>query len=133
MVYTLFTIICYQKWTEKQLTTMSPEQRSKCYDVKYWNKGNARVDFVKNDIRKITGYISKYMTKDIDNKFFGKHRYFYSRNINKPTIEYLDLSNERDNAHFINLIKEYGVDFTSSYNDRFDNTISYIEYKKGSK
>ena len=109
---------------------MTSEQRSKCYDVKYWNKGNARVDFVKGDVRKITGYISKYMTKDIDNKFFGKRRYFYSMNIRRPVVEYLDLSNEEHKEYFYNMLNSYRPDYVSKYNDRYENVIEYIEFKK---
>ena len=32
----------------------------------------------------IIGYLSKYMTKDIDNRLFGKRRYLYSQNLVKP-------------------------------------------------
>lgn len=119
-----------KNWTEKQLKEMTEEQRSKCYDVKYWNKGNVRVDFCYGDMRKITGYISKYMTKDIDDKFFGKKRYFYSQNINKPVTEYLDLSNERDKDYFMSLMQGYKVDYFNTYYDRFDNNIEFIEFKK---
>ena len=64
--------------------------------IKYWNDGFTKVDKLKNDIKKIIGYISKYMTKDIDNRLFNCHRYFYSRNLIRPKINYI---NTNDNKH----------------------------------
>ncbi len=119
-----------KEFTEEQLKTMTDLERSKCYDVRYWNKGYTRVDFIKGDIRKIIGYISKYMTKDIDNKFFGKRRYFYSHNLNKPFVDYLDLSCDRDKLYFSELLKSYDVDFFNTYNDKLDNHIEYFEFRK---
>lgn len=34
--------------------------------------------------------MSKYMTKDIDNRLFGKRRYLASRSLKKPVTVYLD-------------------------------------------
>lgn len=41
------------------------------------------------------------MTKDIDQRLFSKHRYFYSRNLNIPKINYIDLNNEKDYEFYI--------------------------------
>lgn len=98
------------------------------YDVKYWSKGFARVDFIKKDYKKIYGYICKYMTKDIDNKLFGKHRYFNSQNLIKPTEEYLDLSNPLHLAQFIELTRNKNVEYSSNYKDIYtDTSIEFIE------
>lgn len=98
------------------------------YDVKYWSKGFARVDFIKKDYKKIYGYICKYMTKDIDNKLFGKHRYFNSQNLIKPFEEYLDLSNSLHLAQFIELTRNKNVEYSSNYKDIYtDTSIEFME------
>lgn len=98
------------------------------YDVRYWSKGFARVDFIKNDYKKIYGYICKYMTKDIDNKLFGKHRYFNSQNLIKPKEEYLNLDNPLHLAQFIELTRDKGVEYTSNYRDIYtDRYITFME------
>lgn len=115
-------IIPQKERTEKtkDLTTL--------FDVKYWSKGFARVDFIKGDYKKIYSYICKYMTKDIDNKLFGKHRYFNSQNLDKPCEEYLDLSNENDLKYFNNLISNCSIDYSSQYKDIYTgNDIDFIE------
>lgn len=124
------TIILRQKdFTDKQLAKMSNSARSKCFNVRYWSKGFSRVDFLKGDIKKIIGYISKYMTEDIDNRLFGKKRYFYSQNIKKPNVEYLNLSNTDDMIYFGQLLKDVNIDFKSKYYDKFNNEIEYVEYR----
>lgn len=98
------------------------------YDVKYWTKGFARVDFIKNDYKKIYGYICKYMTKDIDNKLFGKHRYFNSQNLIKPKEEYLNLSDPLHLAQFLELTRDKGVEYQSNYKDIYtDSDILFME------
>lgn len=104
----------------KDLTTI--------YDVKYWTKGFARVDFIKSDYKKIYGYICKYMTKDIDIKLFGKHRYFNSQNLVKPQTEYLDLTKKEDYDYFIKLTNNKSVEYTSDYKDIYtDSDITFYE------
>lgn len=107
----------------KDLTTL--------FDVKYWSRGFARVDFIKGDYKKIYSYVCKYMTKDIDDKLFGKHRYFNSQNLNKPREEFLDLSNENDLKHFNDIINNSSIDYSSQYKDIYtDSNIEFIEVIK---
>lgn len=102
------------------------------YDVKFWKKGFVRVDFIKGDYKKIYGYICKYMTKDIDNKLFGKKRYFFSQNLNKPSIEFLNLSNQRDFDYFKSLMKDKNLEYQSKYEDIYTKTtIEFKEFLKG--
>lgn len=118
-------IIPQKERTEKTkyLTTL--------FDVKYWSRGFARVDFIKGDYKKIYSYICKYMTKDIDDKLFGKHRYFNSQNLNKPREEFLDLSNERDLKHFNDIINNSSIDYSSQYKDIYtDSNIEFLEVVK---
>lgn len=118
-------IIPQKERTEKtkDLTTL--------FDVKYWSRGFARVDFIKGGYKKIYSYICKYMTKDIDDKLFGKHRYFNSQNLNKPREEFLDLSNERDLKHFNDIINNSSIDYSSQYKDIYtDSNIEFLEVVK---
>lgn len=102
------------------------------YDVKFWKKGYVRVDFIKGDYKKIYSYICKYMTKDIDNKLFGKKRYFFSQNLKKPTIEFLNLSNNRDFEYFKSLMKDKNLEYQSTYEDIYTKTtIEFKELLKG--
>lgn len=101
------------------------------YDVKYWPHGYARVDFVKSDYKKIYSYICKYMTKDIDNKLFGKKRYFFSQNLIKPKEEYLDLANEKDYNYFLSLLQDKNIQYENTYEDNYSKCkINFIEYIK---
>lgn len=118
-------IIPQKERTEKtkDLTTL--------FDVKYWSRGFARVDFIKSDYKKIYSYICKYMTKDIDNKLFGKHRYLSSQNINKPREEYLDLTNEKDLNYFNEIMNNSSIDYSSTYKDIYtDSDIQFLEVVK---
>ena len=98
------------------------------YDVKFWSKGFVRVDFIKGDYKKIYGYICKYMTKDIDNKLFGKKRYFYSQNLKKPSIEFLNLSDKKHLEYFKRILNTNNLEFESTYTDTYTNTT--IEFKE---
>lgn len=101
------------------------------FDVKYWSRGFARVDFIKSDYKKIYSYICKYMTKDIDNKLFGKHRYLSSQNISKPREEYLDLTNKKDLNYFNEIMNNSSIDYCSQYKDIYtDTNIEFIEVIK---
>lgn len=121
-------IIPQKKFTEKQLLKMSIKKRKKCYDVKYWSYGFSSVYSVK-DIN-VVGYMSKYMTKEIDHRLFGRRRYFYSLNLDKPEVLYVDdtdfISYETTVLNFVNLFcnKKY----EKNYLDKFGNEIKFIEY-----
>lgn len=68
------------------------------------------------------------MTKDIDNKLFGKHRYFNSQNLIKPKEEYLNLDNPLHLAQFIELTRDKGVEYQSNYKDIYtDSDITFME------
>ncbi len=121
-------IISQKEFTEKQLLEMSGRQRSKCYDVRYWNYGFVRVDTLKD--MNVVGYISKYMTKDIDNRLWGKRRYLYSQNLKKPSVSYLNFSNIEDFKHYVNNLNGFELNFEKVYADKFGQAIEYKEYKK---
>lgn len=97
--------------------------------IKYWNHGFSSVEEVKGDIKKVVGYLSKYMTKDIDNRLFSKHRYFYSRNLIKPKVSYYDTNNKRDNQYLIKILGEKKLIYNNVYQNQFNNeNIIFEEY-----
>ena len=105
------------------------KDNEKYYNVKYWNKGFVKVDFVSKDMKKIIGYISKYMSKDCDNRLFGVKRYTYSQNLEKPVEEVLNTFNERDLNYLISLLNDADCIYNNSYQDVFNNTINFSEFK----
>lgn len=98
-------------------------------DIKGWRHGH---NMTKNlDSINIVGYISKYITKDIDNRLWGHRRYLYSQNLKKPEIIELNLSNPLHFETYIKLVNEnYELDYTNTYIDFLNNEICYEEYKK---
>ena len=97
-------------------------------NIKGWNYGYSLVVNMKD--QNVIGYLTKYFTKDIDDRLFAQHRFFYSQNLKKPT-EYL--FNLRDFYDYINTseFNEYSnVVYSTTYKDTFDNDIYFVEYKK---
>lgn len=97
------------------------------YDVKYWNQGFTSV-FSVEDIN-IVGYMSKYMTKDIDNRLWGKRRYLYSQNLKSPTTVYLDLNNIEDFRHYVDIVNSCESKYNSIYFDLSGECIEFEEFK----
>lgn len=98
------------------------------YDIRFWSYGFCRVDFVKSNYKKIFSYLTKYMTKDIDNKLFGKKRYFYSQNLKKPVVNFVN----NDNFNYLsNLLINKSICFKTSYIDSYTKSnIEFLEFKK---
>lgn len=97
------------------------------YDVKGWSYGFARVDKLK-DINVIT-YLSKYMTKESDNRLYGHRRYLNSQNLIKPHESNLDLSNIKHYEYFEKILKEKEIVYTNSYVDYFGDDVSFFEFR----
>lgn len=105
----------------------SQENNNYFKHIKYWNEGFTKVDELNNDIKKIVGYISKYMTKDIDNRLFNHHRYLYSKNLIKPSSSYLNSQNIR-HASFLNkILQNKNLIYSNTYYDSFYNDIIAFE------
>ena len=98
--------------------------------IKYWSEGFTRVDNIKGDIKKIIGYISKYMTKDADDRLFGRRRFFYSQNCLVPKISYID-SIEKKDLDFLNKkIQDKELIYQNEYLNIYDKTtVQYLEYQ----
>ncbi len=96
--------------------------------VKYWIDGFTKVDNVDNNIKKIIGYISKYMTKEIDKRLYSRHRYFYSRNLEKPSVNFLNLNNPTHLEFYHKFIKNKTVIYENQYLDIYTKeTIKFQE------
>lgn len=122
-------IIPQKEFTEKQMREMTQEQRDKCKDVKYWRYGYSRVDDL-TDIHDVVGYISKYMTKDIDNRLWGKRRYLASHNLKRPSTLFIDIDDDRGFEYLLHISANYDLKFESMYSNLLGETTSFLEYKK---
>ena len=89
--------------------------KEKFKHIKYWNDGFTKVDNLEKDIKKIIGYISKYMTKYIDNRLYNHRRYFYSRNLIKPTINYLNLNEPKHLEYYLKTLNNKSLIYNNSY------------------
>ena len=71
------------------------------------------------------------MTKDIDNRLFNCHRYFFSRNLNRPVVSYIDLDNIKDLEFYKKITQEKDLIFREGYLNKYDNTnVLFLEYLK---
>ena len=98
--------------------------------IKYWSEGFTKVDNIKGDVKKIIGYISKYMTKDVDNRLYGRRRFFYSQNCIVPKVSYID-SVEKIDLIFLNKkIQDKELIYQNEYLNIYDKTtVQYLEYQ----
>lgn len=94
-----------------------------------WSYGFSNVQNMDNI--NVVGYITKYMTKDIDNRLWGHRRYLYSQNLKKPTTSYIDLetANIVDFLIYNDNIKKYNLKVNSVYADKFGQVIEFQEFK----
>lgn len=107
----------------------SQENNSKFKHIKYWIDGFTKVDTLEKDMKKIIGYISKYMTKDIDNRLYNRHRYFYSRNLDKPCVSYLDISNEKHQQFYKKMLGDRTLIYMNEYQNCYtDEKIVFKEF-----
>lgn len=99
--------------------------------IKYWNEGFTSVEEIEGDIKKILGYISKYMTKDIDNRLFSHRRYYSSKNLEKPHISYINLDIKKDLVFLNEILKTKKLIYHNNYLDTYDNSlVIFNEYLK---
>lgn len=120
-------IIPQKEFSTKQLENMTLEQRKKCYDVKYWSYGYSSVYPLK-DIN-VVGYLTKYMTKDIDNRLWGKRKYLNSHNLVMPREVLIDTNRRFDYAKLLLIENLYDITYKNEYVDYFGNKVEFIEYK----
>ena len=107
------------------------EDRPEFKHIKYWNDGFDNVEVIQGNPKKIVGYISKYMTKEVDNRLFGHRRYFYSNNLDRPKESYIDLDNEKHRDFYIEKIQDKVLIYQNEYINTFDGTkVTFLELSK---
>lgn len=105
------------------------KDNDKYYDVKYWNKGYTSVEVMTSDVKKIVGYISKYMTKDdCDERLFNFKRFTSSQNLIKPQTEFISMRDKTSRKYLISLLKDKECIYDDTYLDVFDNDVQFSEY-----
>lgn len=103
------------------------ENKSNCYDVKYWSYGFTSVYSLSNF--NIVGYISKYMTKYIDNRLYSRNRYLSSRKaLEYPQEFHIDLENKKHYQFFTDIVSDGFVEYEKEYLDFFGNSVQFKEY-----
>lgn len=104
------------------------KNNTKYYDVKYWNKGFTSYEDVKGDIKKVVGYISKYMTKvDCDERLFNVRRFSSSHNLIKPVTEFISMKDKKSRQFLFNQLKDKECIYSNKYNDAFNEEVSFME------
>jgi len=95
-----------------------------------WSHGFSNVQDMENV--NVVGYLTKYMTKDIDDRLWGHRRYLYSQNLKKPSVSYLDLetANVTDFLMFHDKLKDYTENYKGMYADKFGQVIEFQEFKR---
>lgn len=86
------------------------------YNVGKWdNKGFSTATKIL-DINAVKYYLSKYLTKGkVDPRFFGKKRFYVSRNINRPQVEKMILPCSEKFDIFDSIVKDdYNIDYEDS-------------------
>lgn len=97
--------------------------------IKYWHDGFTSVEKISGDVKKIVGYISKYMTKDIDDRLFGYRRFLCSQNLIKPFEFFINTSEKKDLDFFIKKIQDKDVIYRNEYINPYDNNkVTFLEY-----
>lgn len=100
------------------------------YDIKYWIDGFSSAEPIKNEPKKVIGYISKYMTKNIDKRLFNHHRYFFSRNLKTPKIDYINLNNSQELEFLTKKIQGKEIKYQNEYINSYDDTsVTFLEFQ----
>lgn len=127
--YHLLTNINYTDFnllSKDELKKYRPKEREWTIfrTLKSWKYGFSNVLDIKN--MNVVGYMSKYMTKDIDNRLFGHRRYLCSQCLSKPSTIYLD--SEIKQSKIDDLINNSSKTFNNLYSDNNGLVIEYCEY-----
>lgn len=85
------------------------------YNVTKWSKGFSTATKI-FDTNAVKYYLSKYLTKGkVDPRFYGKKRFYVSRNINRPQVEKMAFPCTDTFDIFDSIIKEdYNIDYEDS-------------------
>ncbi len=119
--YTDFNLLSKE---EKRIYRPKKRELTIFRTLKSWKYGYSNVLDIKN--MNVVGYMSKYMTKDIDNRLFGHRRYLCSQCLSKPSTIYLD--SEFNQNKIDELINNSSKTFNNIYSDINGLVIEYCEY-----
>lgn len=98
------------------------------YDIKYWNNGYSSAEPITEEPKKVIGYISKYMTKNVDNRLFAHRRFFYSQNCTVPQISYIDSTDKEQINWLQTKIRDKEIIYQNEYLNSYDNSkVSFLE------
>ena len=126
-----FNIVLRYQDNKLQNTKKTYNYKSKASKIfktlKFWNYGYSNVVSINNI--NVVGYLTKYLTKDIDNRLFSFRRYTYSLNLKKPSITYLNMNLLRDFSKLYNKINISEVIYNSSYYTLNNELINFTELK----
>ena len=75
----------------------------------------------------VVGYITKYMTKDIEIDYGEK--YLCSMNLRQPKTAYIDSDRVNEYSKLFLVENLYDIKFENSYYDIFNEEIKFTEYK----
>lgn len=117
-------------------------EQNKLYDL--WNSivpGGINIQGIKdNECDNVGAYMTYYMNKDLGNGFGkeeykGKKRYFYSRNLLKPSVNYLFTEKADELACYSNLLESLKDNITFEYKSEFKKTenreMTYTDMETG--
>ena len=121
------TLLCKE---EKKLWNKKGKKWEIGKNIVGWNRGYSLAKDINSTNTNIIGYITKYLTKDIDNRLWGKRRYLYSQNLKKPTTTYLDLENLYDFSKYVDITNNTVLSYESSYKNYSDEIIKFVERKR---
>ena len=103
---------------------------SRIYDkvANIWGEGFVKVDTVKNNIKDVGNYLTKYMTKELaDPRLCRKKSYFTSRNLFKPIV----IKDQEKIEMFLNFVKPEQKSFEKhcvpDYGPAYDYEVYNIE------
>ncbi len=117
------------KWHNTKKTYNFKTKQNKIFKtIRYWKNGFSNVVNMKNV--NVVGYLSKYMTKDIDNRLFGKKRYFNSNNLVIPKEYCIDCINEIEFFYYLDFVNKSNIVYKKEYLTYFEEKINFIEYKE---
>ena len=67
--------------------------------------------------------------RNIDNRLYNRHRYFYSRNLDKPCVSYLDISNEKHQQFYKKMLGDRTLIYMNEYQNCYtDEKIVFKEF-----
>lgn len=99
--------------------------------LKYWNNGYSSIKdlTVDKENMNVIGYMSKYVTKDIDNRLYGRKKYFYSKSLNVPEAFFFDTKDKKIYKYIDKLLKNKKITYQNVYLNKFTkNKILFFEF-----